>query len=458
MDDLQPLSTTLWVGQLPRSLAANDGVGLRKLFSRSSAVSSVTVLRAEGASACAIVRMHSAEGARLAKDSYDGIPVDLQGVLSDEFRGTESPVELEVLWALRHGTLVLTDYSPEVSADDLKRAFSQFGDVSVTLGTEGDGRTGTRERAIAKFTKRHAAARVLKLLSRNLFVIAGYAIPMRARPATGALMDEPPNDAALMLALALHAADGVSADGVSASSVPAGRLPLVPLLPPHFAQPHTEEFDCALDFRQLQQLELAETLALRLLHVERRTAVLRRRREALDRLRQQQKCVTEVKQWLIGFVEDSFVREALNAARADMGAVPQAGGGPGGMGGGSFPVPVPRYEGPREAARMRHEGGTSTRQRGETWRHEGDARNVTLEPTRVESNGGGGGVGGGSRPESARDSGAGGGHAGAPADGGRAAISSRDGGRDNRRRNKACRFFSMPGGCRDGDLCQYKHI
>ena len=122
---------------------------------------------------CAVATYGSRLDALRAKHSLDGKP----------------PRDLTVAWALRVGTLRITDVSPEVSREDLNAALSAHGVVeAVEIDRDAAGRPNGS--ATVCFRSRAAAARVLKMCAVNMLILAGSVVPLRVAIADGAADDD----------------------------------------------------------------------------------------------------------------------------------------------------------------------------------------------------------------------------------------------------------------------------
>jgi hypothetical protein len=328
MDDLQPLSRMLMVfGPVPEILLENDGERLGNLFrSRDAHVLSVDVVQSGGRRVGARVTLASAEGARNAKELFDARPFDISAVVPQGTLSTR--VEFEILWALRTPILLLSDLSPETDSADLRMGLSQFGEIDELEML-------TSETARVRFKSRRAAARVLKLFSRNLFMVCGYPVPVRATVAPGTLFDEQLCGAAAFLCLNASDESGgeVFIAGTS-DSVPM-RFPGVPKLTPHFAQAFSEEFDAALKFRKLQQVELAERRSLEQHQLKRRVNMLRERRESFVNLKGMVEMLENLKKKILSYGDKKIAENDRNVALSALNIDRGGGGGGGRYGGGS---------------------------------------------------------------------------------------------------------------------------
>ena len=302
------------VFHVPEILLENGGERLGDLFRRNDGhVLSVDVIKSSpgrgGTATAARVTMASAEAARNAKELFDARPIDVTAFVPKSALVTR--VEFEVLWFLRSPVLVLSDLSPEVEREELKAGLAQFGEID-------DVEMLTSESARVIFKSRRAAARVLKLFARNLFIISGYPVPVRAAVAPGALGDEQLAGAAAFLCLDAAYESGAGSDcfisGASNSGSTSMRFPGVPKLTPHFAQAFSEEFDVALKFRRLQQLELAERRTLEQHHLKRRVRELQSSRESFTKLKGMIEMIETLKVKIISYGVADIARQDKEVA------------------------------------------------------------------------------------------------------------------------------------------------
>ena len=186
---------------------------LRSIFERFGGVAQHEVFRtADGVSrGFGLVRMGEAAHAAAAKKALSGTPApNMPGV------------PLKVRWALETATLRVCDLSDVANEGLLREAFQQFGDIVRCVVEREPPELGGRPRgtALVEFKTRAIAAKVLQIVSDNLFMVANSAKPVRCEFVTHDDDDE----------------------GANARDPTGQRVHP----PPHFAKPGTLEFDFAL--------------------------------------------------------------------------------------------------------------------------------------------------------------------------------------------------------------------
>ena len=220
---------------------------LRSIFERFGGVAQHEVFRtADGVSrGFGLVRMGEAAHAAAAKKALSGTPApNMPGV------------PLKVRWALETATLRVCDLSDVANEGLLREAFQQFGDIVRCVVEREPPELGGRPRgtALVEFKTRAIAAKVLQIVSDNLFMVANSAKPVRCEFVTHDDDDE----------------------GANARDPTGQRVHP----PPHFAKPGTLEFDFALRWRELALAHKAETERLDELHRQERE-LLRQEQSAI---------------------------------------------------------------------------------------------------------------------------------------------------------------------------------
>jgi len=218
---------------------------LRSIFERFGGVAQHEVFRtADGVSrGFGLVRMGEAAHAAAAKKALSGTPApNMPGV------------PLKVRWALETATLRVCDLSDVANEGLLREAFQQFGDIVRCVVEREPPELGGRPRgtALVEFKTRAIAAKVLQIVSDNLFMVANSAKPVRCEFVT-------------------HDDDDEGADARD----PTGQR-VHP--PPHFAKPGTLEFDFALRWRELLLAQRAEAERMADLHRQEREVLYEEQR------------------------------------------------------------------------------------------------------------------------------------------------------------------------------------
>ena len=162
----------LVVGNLPDQAPQDLEAALTQVFSRYDQVHECEVLQDnEGTSrGFAFVRLASTAKAEQAKAELDGSQL-----------GAGGPIK--VRWALDSATLFVGDLAPTVTADVLREAFRQFGNVVDCRVERDPPELGGKSKlyGFVEYSKRTVAAKVQQLLSDNLFIISNSPRPVRVK-------------------------------------------------------------------------------------------------------------------------------------------------------------------------------------------------------------------------------------------------------------------------------------
>uniref|UniRef100_A0A7S2C8J7 RRM domain-containing protein n=1 Tax=Haptolina brevifila TaxID=156173 RepID=A0A7S2C8J7_9EUKA len=239
MDVEAPRLRALFVGNLPDANPVELEAALNRVFGQYDVVQECEVLTDKSgiSRGFAFVQLATGSKAERAKAALDGTKLLSGG-------------PIKVRWALDAATLYVGDLAPTVTADVLREAFRQFGNVVECRVEKEPAELGGRSKLFGfiEYSKRHVAAKVQQLLSDNLFIIANSPRPVRVE-----------------FALDLGGDDNEGS--------PVGQFPAEP--PPHFAQPGTLEYEFALKWRELALAHAAEKEQLREVHRQERE-ILRR--------------------------------------------------------------------------------------------------------------------------------------------------------------------------------------